>query len=300
MKRLFLGIALVLGSFSLLLQCDVSDDIPVVQTEIPVSAETVSFAGVDWSNVSFSHAEHSERYNNLCIKCHDHETVAGQTHWYCRSCHTVGEDSEALCDPVENHGCIMTQCNDCHEIDGENPGLTCMECHTGGANLIPGSQPEGEPILVLTDAVSLASEVDHWVLNFETSGHIIIDVEAFEACIGNPKGIPTDFFDDGEANNKLVANMYLFTEGGTLVGSATGSYPGDTAPGAHDTRTGQSPYLAMDIDSGTYVLAIGSYPLSQADAWAELNTDGSNWSDYDDFNDITLYNRYNIKIYFEL
>ncbi|MCU0575216.1 MAG: DVUA0089 family protein [Desulfobacterota bacterium] len=398
MKGTFAGIVLVFFLSPVLIQCDVSSNRPGEQAVIPESSRVVTFSCVTWSDVKFNHEQHSARFNGMCIKCHDHQTIAGQTHWYCRSCHTAGSDVEKLCDPVEQHGCIMTQCHNCHETKGENPGLSCEGCHaggmktSGGGNTIPaatitapspsavtvlrgesvnfsGSVSSGDTPFVymwdfgggagnqtvlnpgavtfattgvytvvfrvtdqngdsssdsvvvtvndtgggtkpvisfnnpLSGSIVSSSEVDHIVMSITKAGRIVIDVDAWEGC-GNKVTIPTDLFSDGASNNKLKANMYLFNQAGTCVGSSTGSYPscdddGDCAPGGHSTRTGQSPYLSMDINPGTYIIAIGSYPLSQSDAWAKSNTGGSSWSDYDDFRQVALFNKYRLKISFQ-
>jgi len=299
MKRLLAGIAVLLILFPLLTQCDVSHKRPGEQAQIPASAQTITISGVTWSDVAFQHTQHSERYKGMCIKCHDHQPIAGQTHWYCRKCHTAGQDREKLCTAVAQHGCIMTQCYNCHEVKGANPGLTCMDCHKGGANIVPGPQPGGAPTMVFTNSIASKSEVDRWTLILKTSGTIVIDVQAFEGCNWSRE---TDYFRDGAANNRLVANIYLFKQDGTLVGSSTGGEPGH-APGVPQTGQprGHNPYLSMSMSAGTYVLAIGSYLLSQDEAkgvnWAGGNTDGSSWTDSD--NGTTLYNKYNINIYYQ-
>jgi ribosomal protein L40E len=303
MKRLLPGIAVLFILFPLLTQCDVSHKRPGEQAQIPASAQTITISGVTWSDVAFQHAQHSDRYKGMCIKCHDHQPIAGQTHWYCRKCHTAGQDREKLCTAVAQHGCIMTQCYNCHEVKGANPGLTCMDCHKGGVNLVPGPQPGGAPTMVLTGSIDQQSEVDHWILNFPTSGNIIIDVQAWESCgsNGNKPNIPRDFFGDGEHNNQLHAEIYLFKEDGALLNHSNYSCDDNMncAPGAHSTRTGQSPYLAMNINAGTYRLAIGCTSLSEADAWAKINNVGSSWTNFDDVKKITLYNKYKINIYFQ-
>jgi hypothetical protein len=105
-----------------------------------------------------------------------------------------------------------------------------------------------------------------------------------------------DFFGDGNNNNKLHANFYLFNQSGTLVGSSTGIYSGDSAPGAHVTRSGQNAYLSMSIPAGTYILAVGSYPLSQNNAWAGYNMDGSDWSQSYSYSGSIRYYKYKITI----
>jgi hypothetical protein len=151
----------------------------------------------------------------------------------------------------------------------------------------------GTPI-VLQDLVSQPSDVDHWTLTVSTAGTIVLDVGAWES--DGVKPIPMDFFGDGNNNNKLHANFYLFNQSGTLVGSSTGIYSGDSAPGAHVTRSGQNAYLSMSIPAGTYILAVGSYPLSQNNAWAGYNMDGSDWSQSYSYSGSIRYYKYKITI----
>jgi len=131
-------------------------------------------------------------------------------------------------------------------------------------------------------------------------------VEAYEACGPSGKWKGTDYFGDGPNNNRLTANIYLFKQDGTLVGSTTGTeylngqYPGEKrlTPTPHLQTSAKNPYLSKsNVSAGTYILAIGSYPLkTEAEAWNGTNNDGSNWKDSD--NGTTLYNKYRIKIYF--
>ena len=137
-----------------LITCGGSDSGTVEQAQIPESSEIVTFAGITWSDVKFKHLEHSDHYGGECIRCHDHENVAGETHWYCRSCHTAGQDREALCTEVSEHGCIMTQCQNCHEVKGANPGLSCMSCHPGGQLSGTDGQPPTVPAGLTATAVS--------------------------------------------------------------------------------------------------------------------------------------------------
>ena len=177
---------------------------------------------------------------------------------------------------------------------GEKAGVQIV----GGQNTNIGAVPFELvlPIVVLMGSIAQQSEVDHLPITFSTSGKVKIDVQAWESCTSNgTKNIPTDFFGDGNNNNKLISNIFLFNnQNGTLVDSKATSFPGDVAPGAHTTRSGRNPYLVMNISAGTYRLAIGSYPLSEADAWAGVNTDGSSWSDYG-----SPWKKYKINIYFQ-
>jgi len=458
MWRFLVRTACVCIFIVLFAQCSTSDNQPGEQAQIPATVTTVTFAGSAWSDVIFKHAEHSNRFHGECIRCHDHEPIAGKTHWYCRTCHTAGQDRENLCSEVTDHGCVMTQCDTCHKKQvlplSPPQAQSCSACHTGGqvptgdvqaptvpagltttaastsqinlswsastdnvavvgykiyrgggyltsvsgtstsdtglsagtpycyqvsaydaannesylstvacattnsaadpiaptvptgldASVFSSTQTDllwtastdnvavvgykiyrggvflknvttgtstsdtvpadtqycytvtaydasnnesaqsvqactpatvvtGTPI-VIQDSLSQPSDVDRWTLTV-SAGTIVLDVGAWES--DGVKPIPMDFFGDGNNNNKLHANFYLFNQSGTLVGSATGIYSGDSAPGAHVTRSGQNAYLSMSISAGTYILAVGSYPLSQNNAWAGVNMDGSDW-----------------------
>jgi len=122
-----------------LVGCGSDSDAPTVETaKIPASANTVTFFGGVEGPVVFSHEKHSTQYyNGVCIACHDHEAVAGATHWYCRDCHTAGSDREALCNPYDlDHGCVMTQCQNCHVLEGppapsgSSCGVAAGGCHS--------------------------------------------------------------------------------------------------------------------------------------------------------------------------
>jgi hypothetical protein len=154
--------------------------------------------------------------------------------------------------------------------------------------------------------VSQANEVDRWTLTVSASGTIIIDVLAYESHGPGGKWSPTDYFGDGADNNRLVANIYLFRNDGTVVDSTTGAdyyngmYPGEKRPGAHYATSAKNPYLTLSISPGTYILAIGSYPISSAtEAFAGVNNDGSNWTNFDTNpapGGTVLYNKYKITI----
>lgn len=118
--------------------CSASDNEPGEKAEIPESAMTITFDGGTQGPVEFSHEIHStEYYDGICLFCHDHEDVSGETHWYCRDCHSVGQDIEGLCEEVdEDHGCIMTQCQNCHILEGP-PAPDGSSCNVvaGGCHL---------------------------------------------------------------------------------------------------------------------------------------------------------------------
>jgi hypothetical protein len=169
--------------------------------------------------------------------------------------------------------------------------ITVLLCLTSGS-LYAGT-------MTATGEITSASRVDHWIFNLSNTSNLIIDVQAWESSQSSGKtNIPNDFFGDGPNNNKLIANIFLFALDGTLIGSSTGDRPGDVSPGAHATRSGYNPYLDVNVGAGTYILALGSFRISQADAWAGANSDGSSWTDskydYNTATSVPLFNKYNI------
>ncbi len=138
MTRVFKAIILAFFIGISFIGCGGVDDYrPGEQAEIPVSAYSITFYGGFEGDVIFTHEQHSrEYYGDACITCHDHEDVGGETRWYCGECHTAGQDSEDLCEEEDSHGCIMTQCQYCHDIErGSGPppppvgGSLCGDCH---------------------------------------------------------------------------------------------------------------------------------------------------------------------------
>ena len=114
--------------------CSSSTDTSSISTgqqTISASDFKIKFLGDIWSSVIFKHKEHADRSGD-CYECHYCAGVQGETLWNCRSCHSPG-NTEGLCQDDGTHGCIMAQCNYCHEDLQRNPGLDCIGCHTQGA-----------------------------------------------------------------------------------------------------------------------------------------------------------------------
>jgi predicted actin-binding protein len=114
--------------------CSSSTDtssMPTGQQTISASDYKIKFSGDIWSSVVFHHKEHADRFGD-CYECHYCAGVQGESLWNCRSCHTPG-NTEGLCKDDGTHGCIMAQCNYCHEDLERNAGLDCADCHTDGA-----------------------------------------------------------------------------------------------------------------------------------------------------------------------
>ena len=124
-RFLFLGLLISLVCIG----CAADDNRPGELAQIPESARTISFDGGSEGPVDFSHEIHStDYYDGVCLFCHDHESINSETHWSCRDCHTAGQDREDLCEePDLEHGCIMTQCQNCHVMEGPPApdGTTC-------------------------------------------------------------------------------------------------------------------------------------------------------------------------------
>ncbi len=107
---------------------DDSDYLANVKQEIGMSDYEIAFAGNVRSDCVFKHKEHSDREEGICFTCHNCEDIQGETHWYCRSCHSA-ENTEGLCTSDGIHGCTYAQCLFCHEEIGRNKGLDCSDCH---------------------------------------------------------------------------------------------------------------------------------------------------------------------------
>jgi hypothetical protein len=170
---------------------------------------------------------------------------------------------------------------------GETVQITANNTTSIGRSYGQSSQPQPFT-LTFTGEITQRSQVDQNTFAIPALGSVVIDVQAWEAHQG--QGRTTDFFGDGDKNNDLDSEMHLF-KNGTLVGT------GGKGPGSNITRTCRDPYLNTNVTPGTYMVAIGSGPLTWQDALAKNNTDGSLWSDhwYGTFN----YNKYRIIVTYQ-
>ena len=133
--RYLLTLALLLGIA--FLGCAADDNRPGDKSVIPESARQIIFDGGSEGPVVFEHERHStDFFDGVCLFCHDHEAITTESHWSCRDCHSAGQDIEDLCEEVDiHHGCIMTQCQQCHDRegppapDGLSCGLAAGGCH---------------------------------------------------------------------------------------------------------------------------------------------------------------------------
>ncbi len=111
------------------LGCGADDNRPGQKAEIPDSARLINFNGGSEGPVVFEHDRHStDFFNGVCLFCHDHEAITTASTWSCRDCHSAGQDIEDLCEEADiHHGCIMTQCQSCHDLNQPDAptGLSC-------------------------------------------------------------------------------------------------------------------------------------------------------------------------------
>jgi hypothetical protein len=137
-------------------------------------------------------------------------------------------------------------------------------------------------VVKLYGTINQFSEVDRYDLYLTAGAMVTIDVESKEAP--GFKG-PRDFFGNGDSNDNLVTNVFVFDSGGIVEGfkdcsppgcPKAGCYPGCDAPNAFSGRSGKNPYMDINITAtDNYFLAIGAAPLSSGDAWNGTNNGDS-------------------------
>jgi hypothetical protein len=116
-----------LGLFLLLFACGESDYSTSDERNIESHEEVIVFFGDTESDVTFNHKDHSDRYNGDCFECHSCGDFSETTYWRCQECHT-SDDPEHLCEgESDGHGCVMVQCETCHERNYEYKD--CVDCH---------------------------------------------------------------------------------------------------------------------------------------------------------------------------
>jgi hypothetical protein len=82
-----------------------------------------------WPDVTFTHKDHADYYEDDCFKCHSHVNVRDESVWTCSSCHS-SDDWEGLCkDDESEHDCMYVQCLNCHEQLDQDPTPDCTSCH---------------------------------------------------------------------------------------------------------------------------------------------------------------------------
>jgi hypothetical protein len=128
--------------------------------------------------------------------------------------------------------------------------------------------------------LTAATDVDNFQFSLTAVTDVTIDIESWEAP--KPKA-PMDFFGNGDNNDKLITNVYIFDSSNNEIASKVcqtcnkgfGCCPGDDAPGAYISRSGHNPYMTVSaLPAGDYTLAIGAGNLSSADALSGSNSNG--------------------------
>ena len=165
--------------------------------------------------------------------------------------------------------------------------------------------------------IGAASEIDQYIFRVSgsTDDDVVIDVQSVESdgawfdpshhslqtpCVGchDDDGAENLGFldggpDNGDSNDKLITNVYLYDTDGTTVKDSKDCWPsacsvslGDCQPGCDAldvlTRGGRNPYLDIaatgSLSPGDYTVKIGAAPVvfSVDSQGEDINTDG-NW-----------------------
>ena len=126
--------------------------------------------------------------------------------------------------------------------------------------------------ITITDAITTASEVDHWFITLSDETDISINVLAYEYS-------GTDFFNNGPGNDRLDSMIYLFSDAGIQVGYNDDLY--SVASRSDGSVSGLDSYtLINDLAAGDYMLAIGDFYLSPNEAWNGINTGSHSTGSY--------------------
>jgi len=132
-------------------------------------------------------------------------------------------------------------------------------------------------LITADGSIDDGTEVDVWTIEILSSGTFVFDVLAFETS-------NTDFFGNGDNNDKLDSYLYLFANdlNGLLMGADD-----DGGLGNDGSISSLDSFMTLALSAGSYVLAIGDYNLNETEARAAFN--GNNSAD-------TLIGRYTISI----
>jgi hypothetical protein len=255
------------------------------------------------SDVTFTHQAHADYYDNTCMVCHMHTDVRDDTIWSCSECH-ANNDSDGLCvDDAWGHNCMFVQCQDCHLQQTPDPTPNCTDCHDGA--IVP--PPPGGQTFTIYGSIDASTQVDHYYFQLTTPSDVTIDVASYEetaSAWGHGSvdlNLPIPNNPNGANNDKLLSNIYLFTAGGTLMGSVDGQticicsgchfggwkdnpgpgWPGCDASGIIGTYGINNPTLSVTgLAAGDYFVAIGAQYMSSAEAQSANNNSGdeSGWS----------------------
>ncbi len=135
------------------------------------------------------------------------------------------------------------------------------------------------------------SQVDQFHIRLPATAEATFDVISYEPDVGggatpSTPPVPQDFFGNGDNNDFLVTNCYLFQEDAshTLVFERSGNAPyyewTDTDV---NRRAKKNPLVILAgpdaLPAGDYLFTIGANLLSQDDALSGFNTGGFSWAD---------------------
>jgi len=119
-------------------------------------------------------------------------------------------------------------------------------------------------LITLDGSIDDGTEVDHWSFFVTTSGSFTFDVLARE--------ISNDFFANGVGNDELDSYIYLFANdanGIFIKKDDDGGAGNDGSIHSHDS------FMTVNLNVGTYLLAIGDFSLSELEARNGLNADNA-------------------------
>jgi hypothetical protein len=124
--------------------------------------------------------------------------------------------------------------------------------------------------IISTSDIDSINDVDHIGITLDSTSYLSIDVLAWELT-------GYDFFGNGADNDHLDSYIYLFDTSGSMISRNDDSSAtfGDGSVHSRDSYL-NVPSLSM----GDYILAIGSYDLSEEGAWVGINTTSSTTGNY--------------------
>jgi len=128
--------------------------------------------------------------------------------------------------------------------------------------------------VVFTDSTDSVTGVNFHDFALATADTLTINILAYE-------NNTHDFFGNGAGNDFLDTSVWLFTLGGAIVGHNDDSweswFSGSQTDGSIDPKDS---YWNGPVDAGYYRLAIGSYYLTEVEAWAGYNINGETKGNY--------------------
>lgn len=116
----------------------------------------------------------------------------------------------------------------------------------------------------------VGSSVDHWSFTVNTAGIITIDTLSWEGDSDFEEELETHESTDVNGDGEIAyidSYIYLFHDDGFLDSGDFIAENDDSEETFDDgSISGLDAYLSIDLDAGSYILAIGAYDLNQGDA----------------------------------